>query len=429
MTADARVNDFFTQTQWLPRGDHFILGQPLLFDRAVWHGHSTIGYGQFKTASTPTNAVDLAKFDPLAWEGVDRQGVVASTRHELDFPVQLGPVKVVPYVLGDASFWQQDLAGNELFRTYGQAGIRSSLPMWSVDPTVQSTLLNINGLAHKVSWDNEFLYAGASDGFGGLPLYNQLDDDAQEFFRRRFAFDTFGILPGMDTPLRFDERFYAHRYGIQSYVTSPSTEIADDLTLFRTGFRNRWQTRRGLPGEARIIDLVSFDVFASVFPDPNRDNFGEELGMIDYDFRWYIGDRLSLVSDGHLDVFDQGLRTASIGAHMSRPGVGNLYVGVRAIEGPISSNILTAAASYRMSDKWIVQGSTSTDFGDAGNIGQQLSFLRIGESFLVRFGVNADISRDNFGFAFGVEPRFLPDGRLGFVGGRRVPPAGATYLE
>ena len=429
LTADVQVNDFFTQTSWLPRFDHFILGQPIFFDRAVWHGRSSAGYARFRTADAPTNAIDLAKFDPLAWEGVDVEGAVAGTRQQIDFPIQLGALKAVPYVLGDASYWQEDLNGEDLFRVYGQAGIRTSLPMWRIDPTIHSTLFNLNGLAHKVTWENEFLYADASQDLDRLPLYNQLDDDAQEFFRRRFAFDTFGIAPGGDTPLQFDERFFALRSGIQSNVTSPVSEIADDLTLFRTGVRNRWQTKRGLPGEARIVDWITFDVHYNFYPDADRDNFGSDFGMLDYDFRWHIGDRFSVVSDGYFDFFGQGLRTASIGAHMSRPGLGNLFVGFRTIEGPISSNVLSAAATYRMSDKWIARGSSSVDFSDAGNIGQSLSFVRIGESFLVSFGVRADISRDNVGFVLGVEPRFLPSGRLGLVGGQRIAPASSEFIE
>ncbi len=429
LVADVQVNDFFTQTQWLPRGDHFVMGQPLFFDRAVWHAKSTIGYGEFRTADPPVNAVDLAKFDPLAWEGVDREGLVGGTRQELDFPVQLGAVRVVPYVLGDASFWQEDLSGQDLFRAYGQAGIRTSLPLWAADPTIHSTLLNLNGLAHKVTWETEYLYADASQNLDELPLYHQLDDDAQEAFRRRFAFDTFGIVPGMNVPVRFDERYFAHRSALQSNVTSPAMEIADDLTVIRSGFRNRWQTKRGLPGEARIIDWVTFDVRGSYFPRAERDNFGEDVGLVDYDFRWHIGDRLSLVSDGFFDFFSQGLRTASLGAEITRPGVGNVYLGVRTIEGPVSSNILSAAAAYRMSDKWVVRGNSSIDFGSAGNIGQSLSFVRIGESFLVQVGFNADTSRDNVGFVLAVEPRFVPGGRLGTVGGQRIPPASANYLE
>ena len=136
IAGDVRVNDFFTQTEWLPRLDHTLIGQSLLFDRVTWHAHSHLGYAHLKPADAPTNPVDLAKFDPLAWEA-DREGIRAGTRHELDLPLDLGPVKVTPYVLGDITHWGSDLNDVDVTRAYGQAGIRTSLPFWKVDPTVQ----------------------------------------------------------------------------------------------------------------------------------------------------------------------------------------------------------------------------------------------------------------------------------------------------
>ena len=49
--------------------------------------------------------------------------------------------------------------------------------------------------------------------------------------------------------------------------------------------------------------------------------------------------------------------------------------------------------------------------------------MTVGESFLVRVGFNFDASRDNLGIALLVEPRFLPNSRLGRVGGVQLPPA------
>jgi hypothetical protein len=142
-----------------------------------------------------------------------------------------------------------------------------------------------------------------------------------------------------------------------------------------------------------------------------------------------VGDRLTLLSDGFADLFADGLRTFSLGGVITRPERGRAYVGFRTIEGPISSHILTGSLSYRMSEKWIMTGGTSVDFGDAGNIGQYLALTRIGESALVRIGFNADRSRDNLGVNLSIEPRFLPRNRLGRVGGVQIPPAGANGLE
>jgi lipopolysaccharide export system protein LptA len=428
LTADIRINDFFTETNWLPRYDHFLLGKPLFGDRLIWNSHSHAGYAKLKVADAPINATDLAKFDPLAWEA-DVGGVRAGTRQEVNAPFQMGPVKVVPYALADVTYWQEDLSGNDLLRGYGQAGVRASLPVWKVDSSIQSTLWNVNGLAHKVNFDMDAFYSDASQDLDELPLYDNLDDNSQEHFRRRFAFDTFGIVAGGDVPLRYDERNFAFRSGLQGWVTSPVSEIADDLTAIKFGVRQRWQTKRGMPGRERIVDLVSFDTQVMYFPKDQRDNFGADFGMLDYDFRWHIGDRVSLVSDGYADFFSQGLRTISVGAYAERPEVGSVYLGYRMIEGPISSNIVSASAIYRMSDKWGLKAGAQVDFGETGTIGQRLGFVYIGESFLYEFGFNYDASRDNLGFRFGFEPRFIGKPRMFRPGNVSIPPAGSRWLE
>jgi hypothetical protein len=425
VVGDTRLNDFFTQTEWLPRGDHFWLGQPL-FDRLTWYEHSHVGYARMRAATPPRDPAEAAKTTALAWEA-DREGLRAGTRQELDLPFDLGPVRLVPYALGDITHWQEDLTGDEVTRAYGQLGVRASMPMWRANPAVQSTLFNLNGLAHKVVFETEVFWADANRDLSRFPLYDPLDDDSQEAFRRRFLFETF---PGATAiPRRFDERFYALRTGMQSAVTAPSLEIADDLTLARFGVRQRWQTKRGLPGQERIIDWIVLDVEGVFFPDPSRDNFGESIGLLDYDFRWHVGDRVTLLSDGFADVFSDGLRTFSVGGLMGRPEVGNVYLGYRAIEGPITSNVISGSLNYRMSEKWIASAGAAVDLGPAGNIGQSLSFTRIGESALVRLGFNIDVSRGNFGAVFSIEPRFLPSSRLGRVGGVQIPPAGALGLE
>lgn len=427
LTLDLQVNDFFTQTAGV-RFENFVLGQPLFNNRAIWHSHSQGGYVRMHQANAPLSPSELATFRPLAWES-DVDGLEFGTRHELDFPNQIGPVKVVPYLLGDVNYWQQALDGNDLTRVYGQAGIRASLPLWRVDPSIQSVLWNVNGLAHKLIFDVDAFYADASQDLDELALYNPLDDDSQEAFRRRYASNTFGVPPGSFIPILYDERYFAFRSGMQSNVAAASSEIADDLTAIKFGIRQRWQTKRGMPGRERIIDWITLDMQTILYPDANRDNNGADFGMFDYDFRWHIGDRFSFVSDGYFDFFSQGLRTASFGTNVSRPEVGNVYVGYRMIEGPISSNILSAALTYRMSDKWGVKAGGQVDFGQTGTIGESLNFVYIGESFLWQFGFNYDVSRDNVGVQFGFEPRFVSRPRLFRPGGVAIRPAGSRWLE
>ncbi len=257
LAVDLRVNNFFTETQWLPRADHFLLGQSLLGDALTWFEHTSVGFAQFKTARAPENPAEWPTFRYLPWEvspaggPLDTQSERLVTRHEIDWPFQLGPVKVVPYLLGELGHWGEDLTGNDIQRAYGQVGLRASLPAWQVDPTVQSTLWNVHGLAHKVVFDAEFALTDATKNLDQFPLYEPLDDNSIEAFRRRMIPNTFF---GPMIPPQFDERAYAVRTGMAGWVTAPSMEIAEDLLAFRLGMRNRWQTKRGGPLFERIID-------------------------------------------------------------------------------------------------------------------------------------------------------------------------------
>ena len=431
ISADKRINRAFTQTEWLPRGDHFWLGESLLEDRLTWYEHSSAGLARFRTASQPEDPADAALFQYLPWETDPGGGPLSAnserfaTRHEIDLPFQLGPFKTVPYVLGELAHWGEDLNGNDVQRAYGQVGIRTSMPMWKISPMVESDLLNVHGIAHKIVFEAELALAESNRPLGNLPLYDPLDDDSIEDFRRRFAMTTFGGV----VPPQFDERFYALRTGMGGWVTAPSTEVADDLMALKMGMRHRWQTKRGTPGNRRIVDWVTFDTHATWFPDADRDNFGTGLGLVDYDARWHVGDRFTLSSSGAFDFFDSGQRLINFGGFLTRPPRGSLYLGLHLLDGPISSSILSTSFSYRMSEKWVSSFGMSVDLSGDGNIGQNLAVTRVGESFLVSAGFNVDASRDNVGVNLTIEPRFLPKTRLGHAGGARIPVAGADGFE
>lgn len=412
----SQLNEFFTQTDWA-RVDHYLTGQSLLFGRLTWHEHSHIAHARLNPATAPLDPQDAAGWMPLPGE-TRSDGIRAVSRQEIDLPLQFGPVKFIPYALGEIGYWESDTMNEDVTRAYGQMGVRASLPFWRADPTVRNSLLNLNGLAQKYVFETDFFYADANENLDRFPRYDPLDDDAQEHFRRRFSYGP-----------QFDDRSYAFRSNLQRWVSAPVPEIADDMTAVRLGFTGRWQTKRGMAGQERVVDFVTLEMDGTLFPNADRDNFGQELGLLEYDLRWHVGDRVTVLSDGYSDLFSNGLRTFSLGGIISRPEVGRLYVGFRTIEGPITSNVLSASLSYRMSEKWIADLGTAVDLGPAGNIGQNVGVTRIGESMLVRIGFYVDESRDNVGVQFAIEPRFLPGRRLGKVGGVQIPPAGLMGLE
>jgi len=442
--ANARVNDFFTQTQWLPRLDHYWIGEPLLGDNLTWFEHSSAAFADIGIASTPSNPVLASQFERLPWEEdaagnpISGRGERLVTRQEIDWPIDAAPFKLVPFALGELGDWGEDINGERFQRAFGKAGLRASIPFWYADPSIRDAIFNLNGLAHKVVFDMEASISDSNQDLNRFPLYDELDDDSIEEFRRRLFFSPFGgklaglyYVPGAPSFIdpKFDPRFYALRTGMQDWVSAPSFEIADDLAAVRFGMHHRLQTRRGAPGEERIIDWLTFDSNATVFPDANRDNAGAAVGLMDYDLKWHLGDRFSILSDGYADTFGDGLKTASIGVLLNRPARGNAYIGFRTVSGPFVADVLNATINYRTDPKWIVSASASVDFGPTGNIGQSIAFTRIGESLISTLGASVDESKGSVGVHFLVEPRFLPNLHTTSKTGIEIPPVGTYGLE
>ncbi|HEY2252072.1 MAG TPA: hypothetical protein VGH74_13460, partial [Planctomycetaceae bacterium] len=141
-----RLYNYYNMTEWLPRGDLFGLAEPLLGGALTWSSHTYAGYANQRIASPSTDPNDV--YTVLPFEG-NGSGLVASTRHEIDMPFQLGPINVVPYALGEDTYWGDafhniDLATpvngrifsstqvdeGSLNRLYGSLGMRGSFEMW-----------------------------------------------------------------------------------------------------------------------------------------------------------------------------------------------------------------------------------------------------------------------------------------------------------
>ena len=105
-------------------------------------------------------------------------------------------------------------------------------------------------------------------------------------------------------------------------MSSPSTEIAGDLAAVRMGVRQRWQTKRGSRASS-VVDWMTFDTQGVVFPDPNRDNFGTAIGLVNYNYRWFLGDRTTVVSDGYLRLLRRRPEVHQPG-HVSEPAAARL---------------------------------------------------------------------------------------------------------
>lgn len=420
------LDKFYSNANWLPRLDHYKLGESLLGDRLTWYGHTRVGYMKYHTASSPSDWDQDGKFFRyLPWElqaggttskptnpegesakTIGYSGEVFSTRHELDLPFNVGPVRCVPYVLGDFSHWGKDRTGQDVQRFYGQTGVRFNLPLWQVKPNCSSRTWYVNGLAHKVDLDAEFSYARADHNMENLIMTDSLDNWSIEDFRRRYSVTTFDLTDGT-LPKAFDPRYYAFRSGMAGNVSAGNMEIADDLTLCRIGMTHRWQTKRGPLGRRHIINWITFSTHFNLYPEKEQNN-GETVGLVDYDFLWHVGDRFSIFSSGLYDAFSDGQKMTRVGGVWNRPGRGGFSVALDDLQGVIKRTYLTLSFNYNMNEKYSMSYATSYDIkNNWENVGHNFMFVRTGEAFRLLVGATYSDARKDWSFSLGLEPVFL----------------------
>lgn len=395
-----RLNDFDTTSDWLPKADAYVLGKSLWDGRANWSSHSSIGYGRLRPAEAPLDPTDI--FTPLSFVA-DREGLVAMSRHEITAPLMLGPMKIVPYALGEVAYWGDDLTGNDMFRAYGSAGVRGSLLFTRAMPNVENQMLGLRGLVHKMTLDFDYSYSDASERLSDVAQYNEIDEQSQYRFRNRLVQNTFG---GM-LPAQFDPRLYAVRSGAGRSVTSPYFELVDTQDVLRLGWRHRLQTQDGPFDNPHWRDWMTLDLEASLFPHATRDNFGETMGLLNANYAWNFSERTSFVASGSYDLFDDAQQLWSAGIVSQRGERGSVYVGVRQVKGAgLDSRIVTASGSYELSEKWISSMGTAWDLEENRNLGQSLTLTRVGADWLFHVGGNYDASKNNVGVQAMIETRF-----------------------
>lgn len=402
-------NEFNDQTSWLPKGDLTLLGEPLFGSPVIWSQHSSVGYGILNQAQAPPDPND--PFQALPYFA-DSEGIVTMTRHQLNMPFDLGPVHVNPYALGELAYWEQDLNGQDLGRAYGKLGVRASIEFAKYMPQVRSTILGLNGLAHKVVYDLDYSYARSSADLNDISQYNAFDENAQERFRERMIPVEFG---GTTLPAQLDPRFYAVRSGAGSSVTAPYNELVDDMHVLWLGMHHRWQTKVGPPEAQRIVDWMELDVGTAIFPNANRDNFGETFGLLNGRYAWHVSPRTSFLANGVTDFFAGGQKVWNVGVLHQRGGRGSMYLGYRNVSvgssslgiSPIDSKLVTGSFSYVMSPNlYVATAAAQFDVAEGMDRGESLTITRIGENFLLHLGLGYDRSRNNVGAAISLEPKF-----------------------
>lgn len=407
--AKPHLRDWVTENVWLPRADGYIIGQSF-FDLFTYDAWGNAGYAQLKPTTVP----------PLPWPPQQMTDVSDSTgrfdlAQELALPFYLGPVKVVPYGVLDLTYYSKDLNGNNQGRLIGGGGVRGSMPLSHLYPNVQSDLLNLNGLYHKIVLGGNYYNVHSDAPFTDFPQIDRLNDDATDQALRDIYPRQPFLNPAHGLALAFDPIFNPQAYAIRRLVMS-RVDTRDSIDVFEADIRQRWQTKRGFPGQEHIVDYFTLDTSASLFPEANRDNFGEAFAFLEYDATWNVGDRTAFNSTGWYDPFDNGARVLTLGAFLNRPDRTNFYVGYRIID-PVGSRALITTANYTFSPKYAITAAVVYDFGDNEALANSLVITRVGSDLTMNIGFNYNAILNNFGFTFELLPNIVASARRSSGGG------------
>jgi hypothetical protein len=390
-----RINDFADKLEELPGAEFHWTGQSLFDDKLTFYSDSQVN--RFRQRSD-SNAVPVEPQDVYGF---------ASTRNELDAPMQIGRSKVVPFVAGtfgyddgagfgtklDGSMVEQD---KEIW--IGETGVRVSSPAyWKVYPNVKSRVWDVNKLRHtvkpymaavaytesdSVAEQRDTLHAGISQR---LQTKRGRGDKVRTVDWMRLDVDVTWVNDSADPPIGPD-RFLWNKPFIP-LASSYSRQFGDVL----------------LPPQ----DRRSSDIFG-----PRRNYIGA-------DYIWRLSDTTAVLSDMNYDIQSGVVQQFNIGfSRMRWPNL-SYYIGSRYLRrlnnglGEHGSNALTFAATYILDPRYTVVLSQQFDLDYGLNIRSDITLVRRYHRLCFGLTYRADESLDQHAVILSLWPQGVPELALG----------------
>lgn len=168
---EARIRNWVTETSWFPKLDGYLLGQKF-FDIFTYNAHGSAGMAQL----LPTHQPPFAYLPTDVFVNTPRLDLW----QDISVPFDLGALKLVPYGILDLTYYSQDVNLNDIGRILGGGGLRASVPMSRLYPGVQSEMLNVNGIFHKIVFAANYYNVYSNTTINQLPQLDRLNDDTTD---------------------------------------------------------------------------------------------------------------------------------------------------------------------------------------------------------------------------------------------------------
>ena len=303
-----------------------------------------------------------------------------TTRQELTYPMQLGIFRIVPFVVGRFTAYDDDFSEfsrqAEDLRYFGGGGVRVATQFSNVDNTVDSRLFDLHRMRHIIEPSLTFFSADSDAGPGDYPIYD---------------LDVEGISTG---------------------------------TVMRVGMRNTWQTQRGGPGRWRSVDVFTLDTdfvlhSAETQGDysvpryfdyrPELSRFGDHFAG---DFLWLVSDQFALAGNVIYDLNEGSIARSAIGYRLDHSRDLYSYTDLRYAEAD-NSDLLTVGLGYTLTPLYNFRGSMTFDLNRNDAQSTNLELIRKTPQMDLILGFNYDQIRDDTTISVSISPRGTGGHRIG----------------
>jgi len=310
-----RLNRFQQQTESAPDLGFYLIGQPLAEDLVNVYSESHAGVKHFREPNFRRNLSGSRHFGRF------------DTRNEVDTLLRLGPVRMVPYAAGRATYWDDAPLDGEHCRTWGQLGVRASTDIWRVYDNAESRLWDVHRLKHVMTPEVA-----------------------------AFIGDTGGVMPEDLFPMDPDIEEHMRRQG----------GVA--IALYQ-----RLLTKRGPAGNRESVDWMRFNIIAGFYdngPDTQtsdgryftyRPEYSLGRNHINAEYFWNISDATMLLADANYDIDSDAIRRLNVGLSVVRNPRLKYYLGWRWLRD-LDSSVGTLGFNYKLTRKYTLNVFEQFDF-------------------------------------------------------------------
>lgn len=302
----------------------------------------------------------------------------ADTRQEVDWPISIGQLRIVPFVMGEATTYSDSPGGDGQNRLYGGAGLRLTTSFWRVYDSVDSDLFDIHRLRHIIQPEIN-LFTSATT----------LDQS------KIYDFDS-------------------------------NIDAINDITGGQFALHQHWETMRGGPGRWQSVDILDFNVEADLYTHqppasvlnpvsfrglyfPSEPQTSVPRQAINSDLTWHIADDTAFISDVQWNLDQRETAIAEAGVAVNRGNRLSYYIGDAYVQA-LDSQILTFSASYNVTSKYQLGINEALDFGSSRDTVTAVSITRRFDMFSFQIS----IYHDGIANTSGITVNLFPVGQPGF---------------